>query len=463
MKFEFSTALSYILPKRSQLSISFIGILAILMISAVVWLSIVFFSVSDGFSKRWSESISSLLGNVRITPTQAYYSSQSYKIDLYSAKSSYKSLYLSEKAKQVDAPYDAEIDPPLPTGMESASFPNPALELETLLKSLKNTCTYTSFRAATAYLEIDILRQNAQPTSLSQYAFLLALDKEEPLSKPAPLTLPLSFKRSGAMIGDRGTIEYTDISVTGSKTKLLPISVQGFFDPGVLPIGGKLVLTSQKVIDIIQPEPIPDAFFATNGYSLWPKSHISPKAFHELIDHEVKEAGLKRYFNVESFERLDFTTELFQQLDSEKNLFRLISLIVMVVACSNIVSLLLILVHSKKHEIAIFRALGASKSSIMVVFVLSGFLIGALGTAIGTLAAYVTMTHIDLLLGFISSIQGHEVLSELYYGTSIPNTVSSSSALFTIISTLAIAGLSGFLSAFSAVRVNVSEALRGEG
>ncbi len=435
------------------------------MIAAVVWLSLVFFSASDGFSKRWSENVVAVLGTVRITPKPAYFESKSFQIDNYSSKSSEHGLYLQQKAKQDTSPYNPEIDSPLPWA--EGSFENPAKKLQTLLSSLSPNISYSSFEAATTYLALSIHVPGSPQASVNQLSFLLSLDpmpeqfSMQKQGRDYPVLFPLSFQRTGAKLNDTGFLEYAQVTPTGPKNRNLPIYVAGFYDPGILPIGGKLLITIPEVIERIQPEPQTDSIFPSTGYSVWhPGSTVH---LQEIMDAKLKEQKLDTFFKVEPYNRLEFTSDLFQQLESEKNLFRLLSLIIMIVACSNIISLLLILVHSKRQEIAILRALGASKASILTIFVIAGFLIGLIGILLGTATAWLTMQNLNSILAFLGNIQGHEVLAQVFYGTVIPNSLSPSATLFTISSTLIIATISGLLASLSAVRVNVSQALRGEG
>ena len=55
--YEIRTALSYLIPRRGQLSISVVGLIAVLVIQAITWLILVFFSTTEGFESRWSQKI----------------------------------------------------------------------------------------------------------------------------------------------------------------------------------------------------------------------------------------------------------------------------------------------------------------------------------------------------------------------------------------------------------------------
>ena len=87
--FEFSVACKYLIPRRRQLSVSIISLVSILVISLVVWLIIVFFSVTDGLEKNWIQKLTALTAPIRVTPTPAYYQSYYYQVDSISENSDY--------------------------------------------------------------------------------------------------------------------------------------------------------------------------------------------------------------------------------------------------------------------------------------------------------------------------------------------------------------------------------------
>ena len=68
----------------------------------------------------------------------------------------------------------------------------------------------------------------------------------------------------------------------------------------------------------------------------------------------------------------------------EKNVMFLILTLIIVVAAFNIISSMIMLVQTKKSDIALMRTMGASKYMIIRVFLLTGSIIGILGTFIGS-------------------------------------------------------------------------------
>ena len=116
MLFEFSIAKKYLIPKKKQLSLSLIALMSVGVISLVVWLILVFLSVTDGIEKNWLKKLTSFNAPIQITPTNAYYQSYYYQVDSMSGESdfSYKSIGEKAVATWTD-PYRAEEDLAIPT------------------------------------------------------------------------------------------------------------------------------------------------------------------------------------------------------------------------------------------------------------------------------------------------------------------------------------------------------------
>ncbi len=80
---------------------------------------------------------------------------------------------------------------------------------------------------------------------------------------------------------------------------------------------------------------------------------------------------------------------LFEALAVERVAMFVVLSIIVLVAVFNILSSLIMLVRAKTRDIAILRTMGATRRSLMKIFVTAGFLIGALGTAAGLLLGFV--------------------------------------------------------------------------
>lgn len=79
----------------------------------------------------------------------------------------------------------------------------------------------------------------------------------------------------------------------------------------------------------------------------------------------------------------EMNRNLFSALKLEKIVMAVILAFIILVACFNILSTLVMLVLEKGKEISILKSMGARDSSVMKIFVLEGLAIGGIGTALG--------------------------------------------------------------------------------
>ena len=82
-------------------------------------------------------------------------------------------------------------------------------------------------------------------------------------------------------------------------------------------------------------------------------------------------------------------------LDVEKNVMFVILTLIILVATFNIISSMIMLVQTKKSDIALMRTMGASKYLILRIFMLTGSIIGFLGTFIGAIIGIVVSINIE--------------------------------------------------------------------
>jgi lipoprotein-releasing system permease protein len=490
--YEFSIAFKYLIPRLRYLSVSIISTISCLVIACVVWLTIVFFSATEGLEARWTDKLVTLTAPVRILPTAAYYDSYYYLIDSMSEASNFATKTFREKldAKKVN-PYNAARDAALPV-----HFPKPIVNPDGSLKDLaKGAMTCVPRGAVTSFFETAYAMTSIQVAGingsgsrfLTQPSYLITFDgaknldtvllPERPLN-PVPgalrkknglwilpengVLLPRSFRDAGIHIGDRGTFTYYGYGATSIQERHIPFVVSGFYDPGIIPIGGKLIITGEKTISLITAGAHDGETVLPTGMNVNFRDWHKATQVRDEIRQNLKKAYLDSFFEVQSYDEYDFTRDLYQQLKSERNLFSLISLIIIIVACSNIISMLIILVHDKSREIAILRALGASRQSIGFIFGFCGFFLGIVGAAVGSVAAYFTVLNLPALLSFLSSLQGFDVLNATFYGEIMPTELSHYAVWLVISSTAAISTLAGAVAAYKAARQNTSEALKVE-
>lgn len=472
--FELAVARKYLIPRVRQLSVSIISLISVFVIATVVWLSIVFFSAQEGIEKSWTEKMVALTSPIRLTPTQEYYKSYYYQIDAYSQQSNFSHKSLRQKlTSAVTNPYNPAVDPALPPTLAKDDSVDILKATATALNSIPQA-SWHIFETAQANLMLRLIRPFGDETGFSEQELKAScylmnfndatsrLKSDVTAIHEHGIVLPKSFKEAGVAIGDSGYLSYQGFGITSAQEMRSKVTVEGFYDPGILPIGGRVALVSQKTIETILSASFSDESNLPTGIGVDIKELSNAHNVKEMIAKALESAHLQQYWNIQTYDEFDFTKDIFQQMRSDKNLFSLISCIIIIVACSNIISMLIILVHDKRKEVAILRALGASKASIAFIFGLCGFILGAIGSIIGALFAVLTLHNLPTILGFLGSLQGFEVLSSAFYANSLPTTVSVQAMLF-VISLSGIAScIAGIIPAISACRINSSEALRNE-
>ncbi|NYH93936.1 lipoprotein-releasing system permease protein [Novosphingobium marinum] len=100
---------------------------------------------------------------------------------------------------------------------------------------------------------------------------------------------------------------------------------------------------------------------------------------------------------------------LFEALAVERVAMFVVLSIIVLVAVFNILSSLIMLVRAKTRDIAILRTMGATRTSLLKIFVTTGFLIGALGTIAGLILGFVFLYFRQPIVRFIEVVSGQNL------------------------------------------------------
>ena len=100
---------------------------------------------------------------------------------------------------------------------------------------------------------------------------------------------------------------------------------------------------------------------------------------------------------------------LFEALAVERVAMFVVLSIIVLVAVFNILSSLIMLVRAKTRDIAIMRTMGATRRSILKIFVTTGFLIGALGTMAGLVLGFVALEFRQSVVRGVELATGQEL------------------------------------------------------
>ena len=150
----------------------------------------------------------------------------------------------------------------------------------------------------------------------------------------------------------------------------------------------------------------------------------------------------------------ELNRNLFSALKLEKLAMAIILTFIVLVACFNILSTLIMLVLEKTKEISILKSMGARDASVMKIFVVEGLTIGAIGTAMGLLLGLASCSFIEKF--------GLQLDPDVYYISNLPVNVDGGQFVMVAAISLALSYLATLYPATKASRLSPVDGLREE-
>ncbi len=176
--------------------------------------------------------------------------------------------------------------------------------------------------------------------------------------------------RLGLKIGDTISL----ISAADPEPK--SFKVAGIFNSGMFEYDMNLIFTNLEGAQ---------NFYSTGNVAGGIGVRVDDVNSADRIKKDVqKQIGLDYW--VRSWSELN--KNLFSALKLEKITMFIILALIVVVACFNIASALIMMVMEKTKDIGILKSIGADNRSIRKIFMLDGFLIGFAGTLIGAIGGF---------------------------------------------------------------------------
>ncbi len=166
----------------------------------------------------------------------------------------------------------------------------------------------------------------------------------------------------------------------------------------------------------------------------------------KTIEHELG-------FPYHARDWLEMNRNLFSALQLEKIVMFIILVLIILVASFNIVSTLTMTVLEKHREIAILKAMGASRQSIMRIFMMEGVLIGGVGVVLG---APLGLLICSLLSKF------YTLPTDVYYINHLPIKALPQDLILVSVSAIFIGFLATLYPSWQAAKLDPAEALRYE-
>jgi len=159
----------------------------------------------------------------------------------------------------------------------------------------------------------------------------------------------------------------------------------------------------------------------------------------------------------------DANASFISALKVERNVMFIILTLIILVAAFNIISSLIMLVNDKAKNIALLRAMGATKGSIMRIFFICGFLIGIVGTFSGTVLGIVLASNIEGIKTLLESMTGASLFDPtIYFLSNLPSKIIPSDIILIVSMSLGLSFLATLYPSYKATKQNPAEVLRYE-
>ncbi|WP_370930807.1 lipoprotein-releasing ABC transporter permease subunit [Bartonella sp. DGB1] len=414
LPFEFKVALRYLLPKRKNAFASIISIISFLGIVIGVWALIVVMSVMNGFRTELLNRILGVNGHI-IVQSLDNFDNNSYK------------NYIKEINK-------------LPGVISS----NAVVEGQILVNSRSG---YTG-GALVKGMEINDLKKLTAVSSNILYGNLADL------SKPNNIAIGLGLaKQLGVGIGDQISLisPKGDFTPFGMTPRQKSYRIAAIYQVGMSEFDSLFIFMPLKEAQLF--------FNYKNNISsieVFVDSPDNVNAYLKSIQDITKRKELL-------FDWRDRNQTFFSALEIERNVMFIILSLIILVAALNIISSLVMLVKDKGADIAILRTMGATRTSILRIFLLVGLTIGVVGTFCGVILAIVTCLNIEYLQQFISWLFNVDIFnSNLYFLDKLPAVLNWKEVLFVIIMSISLSFLATIFPARKASKLDPVKALRYE-
>ena len=393
MKYEFWISFRYLLSKRKEKFISIISFISIMGVALGVTALIVVLAVMSGFDNDLREKIVGTNSHIII-----------------------------EKEGGIPD-YDALVESVnrMPHVIASAPF----VSGQALIKQ-KDQVTGVIFRGIDPEREILV-------TSIEKYLTVGTLELD---NDSVVVGRELAWRLNLA-IGD-------EISLISAATpKPRPFKIAGIFNSGMFDYDMNLVFTSLegaqgfygveglaggigvKVDDAYKAGEIRDEIQAAIGFGYWTRSWS------------------------------DLNKNLFNALKLEKITMFIILALIVLVACFNIISTLIMMVMEKTKDIGILKSIGVTNARIRNIFMLNGFFIGFLGTSLGAIGGFI-------LCYLLKRYEFIKLPKDIYYIDRLPVNLNISDAVTVIAAAMTISLVSTVYPAWQAARLEPVDALRYE-
>ena len=410
--FTLMVAIRYILSKKNDKFVSIISIISFLGITIGVAALIVVMSVMNGFHVELTRNIIGLNGDITISP---------YEKDVQNYDEIYPKLAKHSEIKRIT---------PLIVGQALAIGNNTNSGL--IVKGLD---------AKDLRYKGKIL-DNLIMGSFYEYSGtnVVALGVE-------------AARILGVRTGDSITLITPNListafgSVPRSKDfKIIAIFSSGMFD--------------YDSATILMPIAAAQKFLSVDNYNLIEINTNNPENADKVIN-DLHHIELVKDLYITSWKNQN--QQFLKALEVERAAMFAILLLIIIVAAFNIIASLFMIVKDKTKDIAILRTIGASRRQITSIFVISGMMVGMIGTILGVGIGLLISCNVENIRKFLEQLSGTQIFDPaIYFLYNLPSHVNLYDVLIIAIISLILCLLATIYPAYRASTLNPVEVIRYE-
>jgi lipoprotein-releasing system permease protein len=145
----------------------------------------------------------------------------------------------------------------------------------------------------------------------------------------------------------------------------------------------------------------------------------------------------------------------------ERNVMRLILLIVVAITSLNIITGVLMLVKNKARDVAILRTIGATRAGVVRVFLMTGSMLGSVGVLTGLICGVLFCVYIAEIQHFLEGLFGFQLFpSDVYMLDAIPAKLEMGEVIVVAVAAFLMSVATTLIPSMWASRLDPVEALR---